>query len=165
MKVVAIFLLLIATSVSVETRSSEVEPLSKLNGLIEENQGKVIYLDFWASWCVPCRQSFPWLNQMQKKYESDGFVVIAVNLDEETINASKFLQKWPANFPVIYDSKGITASHYQLKGMPTSFILDRRGNIAVNHVGFFGSKLTDYEQQIVTLLKTQSLKKGASNES
>jgi thiol-disulfide isomerase/thioredoxin len=129
--------------------------LSKLQAELKSHQGKVIYLDFWASWCVPCRQSFPWLNEMEQKYQAQGFKVIAVNLDEESELASAFLEKWPAEFTVLFDAEAETAEFYQLKGMPSSFILGRDGAIAKSHVGFFMKNTSNYEAEIRQLLESK----------
>lgn len=157
MKVIGtiLFLLLIAAPHGVE--ANETDSLMMLNKLIKQNEGKVVYIDFWASWCVPCRKSFPWLNQMQATYGKDGFAVIAVNLDESPELANAFLDKWPANFAVTYDPTGMTAEHYQLKGMPSSFILDRSGEVATTHIGFSTSKIGEYEQHIKSLLNKPNL--------
>ncbi|MEK6249693.1 MAG: TlpA family protein disulfide reductase, partial [Planctomycetales bacterium] len=70
---------------------------------LSEYRGKVVVLDFWASWCVPCRRSFPWMNEMQQKYGDDGLVIVAVNLDNQSSDAQKFLQQYPAEFTISYD--------------------------------------------------------------
>lgn len=98
--------------------------------------GKIVYLDFWASWCAPCRQSFPWMNAMQEKYKAQGFEVIGVNLDAQTADAEKFLDKLPARFTVAYDPKGASAKAYGVKGMPTSLLIGRDGKVIHQHIGF-----------------------------
>ena len=127
-------------------------PSESLAQQLKANHGKVIYLDFWASWCGPCRKSFPWMNQMLEKYEAKGFRVITVNLDREKKLAHDFLKEFPANFPIIYDAEGKTAEQYQLKGMPNSFIINRAGEVVTVHVGFRQKKRQQYEQEIQTLL-------------
>jgi len=69
---------------------------------LSDYQGKVVILDFWASWCVPCRRSFPWMNEMQNKYGDDGLVIVAVNLDSEVSDAEAFLERYPADFSIYY---------------------------------------------------------------
>ncbi|MFQ5561664.1 MAG: TlpA disulfide reductase family protein, partial [Nitrospinota bacterium] len=77
------------------------------NLVIEEYNGRIVYVDFWASWCVPCRKSFPWLSEMQKKYKSKGLEVVTVNLDKEKAFATKFLDEFPENnLKVVYDPDG-----------------------------------------------------------
>lgn len=124
-----------------------------LDAVLAEHKGEVIYLDFWASWCVPCRRSFPWMNEMHKKYQAQGFTVVSVNLDAEQQLATQFLTATPANFIVVYDPQGLTAKQYKLKGMPSSYMIGRDGKLKRAHVGFFTDKKAVYEQEIQTLLK------------
>ena len=98
--------------------------------------GSLVYLDFWASWCGPCKQSFPWMNAMQDKYKAQGLKIIAVNLDAKTEDAKKFLALNPASFTIAFDSKGVIPVKYGVKGMPTSFLINRNGEIISQHVGF-----------------------------
>jgi thiol-disulfide isomerase/thioredoxin len=115
-------------------------------------KGKVVYLDFWASWCKPCRKSFPWMNQMQQKYAAQGLQIIAINLDAEEGLAKTFLEKVPAQIPIIYDPEGKIASDYQLVGMPSSYLIDKEGKIRFSHKGFFSHSKDLYEQELVLLL-------------
>ena len=115
-------------------------------------KGKVIYLDFWASWCKPCRKSFPWMNQMQQKYAGQGLQIIAINLDTEEDLAKTFLENVAAHIPIIYDPEGNIASDYQLLGMPSSYLIDKKGKIRFSHKGFFTRKEPLYEQELVLLL-------------
>jgi cytochrome c biogenesis protein CcmG, thiol:disulfide interchange protein DsbE len=119
---------------------------------LSEKQGKIVYLDFWASWCGPCKQSFPWMNEMQDKYRAQGFEVIAVNLDSNTDDANKFLLSNPAKFTVAFDSKGKTPLQYGVKGMPTSYLIGRDGKIVQQHMGFKASDREQLEQKIKLLL-------------
>ncbi|MEW6982885.1 TlpA disulfide reductase family protein [Colwelliaceae bacterium 6471] len=139
--------------------NSHALPLAKsqqqLDEMLKLNAGKVIYLDFWASWCGPCRKSFPWLNKLQQQHKDKGFTVISVNLDAEPKLAAKFLAEVPADFPVIYDPKGKTASHFKIKGMPSSIIFNRKGKIEVAHAGFFVKKIPEYESEINKLLNKE----------
>lgn len=111
-------------------------------------KGKVVYLDFWASWCVPCRKSFPWMNKLRQLYSNDDLVIIAVNLDKKRSLADEFLNENPASFNITYDPKGHIAKHYQIKGMPSSVIFDRSGKPIAAHTGFFVKKIKQYEQVI-----------------
>ena len=94
-------------------------PGDKQNINLEKLKGKVVYLDFWASWCDPCRKSFPWMNDMHSRYDSKKFTLIAVNLDSSKDDAKNFLEKVPANFQIAYDPDGTVATKYDLKAMPT----------------------------------------------
>lgn len=117
-------------------------------------QGKVVVLDFWASWCVPCRHSFPWMNEMQEKYAEEGFVVIAVNLDNKASSAEAFLQKYPAKFSIQYDRERQLARQYGVEAMPSSFLIGRDGTIIERQLGFKVAKTDDYEAAIVAALRS-----------
>jgi len=117
--------------------------------------GKVVYLDFWASWCAPCRTSFPLLDGLYQKLKSRGFEVVAVNLDEEKENAEKFLEHYPVNFTVLRDSEGHWADQYGVESMPTSFIVDKKGVIQHVHNGFSKYDIDEIEKIIVALLDKQ----------
>ena len=99
-------------------------------------RGKVVYVDFWASWCVPCRQSFPWMDEMQRTLGRDGFVVVAVNVDHQRADAERFLRDFAPSFRIAYDPEGALAEQYHVRGMPTSFLIDRDGQIQMQHAGF-----------------------------
>jgi len=116
--------------------------------VMEQHKGKVVYVDFWASWCVPCRKSFPWMNAMQAKHQQDGLVVLSINLDAQAALAEKFLQQTPANFAIIYDVKGKLAKKFKLKGMPSSYLFDRQGKLISAHSGFNGKKQQIYQHEI-----------------
>jgi len=120
---------------------------------LSQLKGHVVYVDFWASWCKPCRQSFPWLNQIQTQYAKQGLLVVGVNLDTEPELVSAFLHQVPAYFPITYDPDGKIAQQYELVGMPSSYLIDRDGTIRFSHKGFFSAKQGAYEQQIIALLQ------------
>ncbi|MER2491952.1 TlpA disulfide reductase family protein [Catenovulum sediminis] len=120
---------------------------------LSDLKGQVVYLDFWASWCAPCRKSFPWMNDMQNKYQDKGFTVIAVTVDADKTLAEQFLQEVPANFPIVYDTESQIAQSYQLKGMPSSYLIDKNGQLRYVHVGFLTAKKKQYEDEIKGLLK------------
>lgn len=124
------------------------------DGVVELQQyrGRVVYLDFWASWCSPCRKSFPWMNALQKRYADDGLVVLAINLDDDTAAARRFLQRYPAKFPVAFDPRGKVAERYELKGMPASYLIDRQGNLVSSHTGFREDDADRLETRIKALL-------------
>lgn len=117
-------------------------------------QGKVVYLDFWASWCVPCRKSFPWLNELAKKYPDD-LVVVGVNVDTTRADADRFLKKYPASFPLVFDPQGKLAAEYKLEGMPSSVLVDRKGKVAHRQVGFREEKRGEYEKTLLDLIKAK----------
>jgi thiol-disulfide isomerase/thioredoxin len=119
---------------------------------LSHEAGKVIYLDFWASWCGPCHQSFPFMNQLESKYKSKGLEVIAISLDGKTDDARKFLAQMPASFTIAFDSRGETPKIYGVKGMPTCFLIDRNGKILFQHAGFRPADKDEIEMQIQAAL-------------
>ena len=119
---------------------------------LAQHRGKVVLVDFWASWCEPCRHSFPWLNEMQARY-GDRLVVIGVNVDRERTDADRFLSQVPAHFAVIYDPNGELASQYDVMGMPSSFVFDTSGRLVDQHIGFRKSKRAEREEQLRKLLQ------------
>ncbi len=145
------FTLLIMLLIS--TFSLANDNLAKFEKQVSELKGKVVYVDFWASWCVPCRKSFPWMNEMQNKYGEQDFTILSVNLDAEPELAEKFLKETPAQFPIFYDPKGKVAKAFKLKGMPSSFLINKAGKIVSSHVGFTEKKKDKYQEEILTLIK------------
>ena len=127
------------------------EPNSTLD--IDAFRGQVVVVDFWASWCVPCRRSFPWLNSMHEKYADNGLVIIGVNVDKERADASGFLQEYPARFRISYDPEGRLAEQYGVEGMPSSFVIGRDGQLMNKHLGFKVRKQQEYEAAIVAALE------------
>lgn len=120
---------------------------------LHELKGQVVYVDFWASWCSPCRKSFPWLNEMYQKYGSQGFKVIAVNVDSDRQLANEFLKEYQVDFTIGYDAKGELASAFKVQGMPSSFLIDRNGVIRHTHIGFREKETKAMEGKIQALLK------------
>jgi cytochrome c biogenesis protein CcmG/thiol:disulfide interchange protein DsbE len=116
-------------------------------------KGKVVYLDFWASWCVPCRESFPWMNDMQRQYASQGLVIVAVNLDQVHDDAETFLQKYQPEFTVRFDPAGHLAQDFKVRGMPTSALLGRDGKVLLVHEGFRSKDEDTLEQSIRDALR------------
>ncbi len=115
-------------------------------------KGKVVYVDFWASWCGPCRESFPWMQQVQDKYRDKGLVIVGVNLDQDHQLAEDFLKVFRPQFKVVFDQKAQLAENFHVKGMPASFFIDRSGKVRFQHMGFRANERGDYEREIETLL-------------
>ena len=115
-------------------------------------EGRVIWVDFWASWCVPCRRSFPWLNSMHRKYGGEGLQVIGVNLDKDRALADAFLAEVPAEFALRFDPAGALAKQYGVQAMPSSFLIDADGTVLASHAGFRTADSADYEKAITDAL-------------
>jgi DsbE subfamily thiol:disulfide oxidoreductase len=111
-------------------------------------RGRVVLVDFWASWCVPCRKSFPWLAAMQEKYGPQGLTVVGVNLDKTRPAADAFLAQVPAPFTLAFDPAGKTAAAWGVKGMPSTFLVGRDGTLVYAHVGFDPAKTESFEKRI-----------------
>jgi len=119
---------------------------------LDRLKGRVVYVDFWASWCGPCRRSFPWMNEMQQKYGPAGFTVVGVNVDKRRPDADKFLQQTPATFTIVYDPAGTTPEAYGVKGMPSSYLVDASGKIVAVESGFRDEQKAELEARIRTLI-------------
>jgi len=122
---------------------------------LEQLRGHVVYIDFWASWCAPCRRSFPWMNEMQQRYAGRGLVVVAINVDTKREDAERFLRQFPAEFMVAYDGTGATPAAYGVKAMPSSYLVDTRGRIAGIELGFSEARRATLEARIRALLETR----------
>jgi thiol-disulfide isomerase/thioredoxin len=109
-----------------------------LEGALPDLKGKVALVDFWASWCAPCKRSFPLMREINEKFASRGFLVVAISVDEKQADMQAFLKKNPIPFTVLHDPKGRLAEAVGLEKMPTSFILGADGKVIAVHSGFEG---------------------------
>lgn len=115
-------------------------------------KGKVVLVDFWASWCAPCRESMPVLEKLSKSYKDQGFIVLGVNIDNDAEAARKFLKDLPVSFPVVTDTQKQVAKAYAPPTMPSSYLIDRQGKVHVVHAGFKKSDAAKLEAEIKSLL-------------
>ena len=115
-------------------------------------KGKVLLIDFWASWCVSCKTSFPALDALYQREKDRGLQVLAVNLDERQKDADAFLTVHPHVMPVVFDPAGESAKAFDIRGMPSSVLIDRRGNIRFAHMGYSPKVLDSYQEEIGLLL-------------
>ena len=115
---------------------------------LSQYQGKPVIVNFWASWCGPCRQSFPWLSAMSERYGKDGLVVVAINLDKDRDAAQAFLRELSPPFTVAFDPAGKSAEAFDVKAMPSSFLVSRTGRLVASHAGFVLRDADAFEQQI-----------------
>jgi thiol-disulfide isomerase/thioredoxin len=103
---------------------------------LADYRGKVVYLDFWASWCAPCRESFPFMNELQRDLAGKGLQILAVSVDKTAEDARRFLARYPAQFTTALDAAAACPTAYRLEGMPSSYLIDRHGAVRAVHVGF-----------------------------
>lgn len=114
--------------------------------------GKVVLVDFWASWCAPCKASFPALDALYQDLRDRGFTVVAVNVDERSQDAQAFLVGKPHSMTVVFDPKGIAPAAFGVSAMPTSFLIGRDGRIRFVHVGYTAKTIDAYRREIEQLL-------------
>lgn len=115
-------------------------------------RGKVVYLDFWASWCGPCKLSFPYMRSLRARYLNRDLEIVTVNLDRNPALAAAFLSQVGGGLPVVYDREGALARRFSVKDMPTSVLIDRRGNIRFTHRGFHPDRTAEYQQHVTQLI-------------
>lgn len=136
----------IAPSFALPSRSGDTVSLDQL-------KGQVVMLNFWASWCGPCRQEMPLLDQMHKRYSSLGFTLIGVNVEANTQDAEKWLTQTPVTFPVLFDKENKVSKLYDVSAMPSTVFIDRKGNVRYLHRGYKSGDESEYLNQIRALLK------------
>lgn len=119
---------------------------------LSQFKGQVVYVDFWATWCPPCRRSFPWMEKMYQKYQTHGFQIIAISLDGKQEIVDRFLAKINPTFIVARDKKSQVASEYKVQAMPSSYLIDRNGEIYYEHRGFNENDKNKMEEKFRNLL-------------
>jgi peroxiredoxin len=119
---------------------------------LSDLKGSVVYVDFWATWCPPCRESFPWMESMHQRYQDLGLQIVAISLDQKSDLIKSFLKSHNASFTILHDSEGGTAEAFKVKGMPSSYLVDRKGNIRMRHAGFNDDDKAELESKIKQLL-------------
>lgn len=119
---------------------------------LADHQGQVVVLDFWASWCKPCKLSMPWLSQLQRKYAKQGLQIVAVSVDTDEQAMRARLADIDPGIVVVFDPKGVLAKQYELQGMPTTILIDREGRQTASHVGYLESLMAEREAEIAAML-------------
>lgn len=120
---------------------------------LSDFEGKIVYVDFWASWCAPCRQSLPLYEALYQRLPSDRFQILAVNLDEDSRDAKRFLDRHPVSYPVLTDPAGNSAREWSVLAMPSSYLVNSDGTLAHIYIGFETSHMEIIEHDIKTLLE------------
>lgn len=119
---------------------------------LESFRGQVVYVDFWASWCGPCRKSLPLYEEMRQQLEAKAFTIVAINLDEKRADAEQFLARHPVGYTVLLDPAGESAAAWQIKAMPSSFLLDTESRIVRSWAGFTTDHLEEIRNEILALV-------------
>ncbi len=120
---------------------------------LNELKGQVVMINFWATWCGPCRQEMPLLEQMHKKYQPMGFTLVGINVEEDSSGAEAWLQKTPVTFPILFDRENRVSKLYNVSGMPSSVLIDRKGNVRYLHRGYKAGDENAYLDHIRALVK------------
>ena len=120
---------------------------------LEQYKNKVLLIDFWATWCPPCKQSMPFLNALRNELKDKGFEIIAISVDEKPNDAKVFLERYPVNYVMAYDPEGDCPSKYGVKAMPSSYFIDRDGKIRYEHLGFRKSDEPEIRARVMELLQ------------
>lgn len=122
------------------------------DGKLSQYQGKVLYVDFWASWCGPCAKSFPFMNQLNQELGGKGLQIVGVNLDENLDDAKTFLAQYPAEFTVNADISKQCAKDFAVKAMPSTYLIDKQGKVQHIHLGFKPGEADELKKKVEALL-------------
>jgi thiol-disulfide isomerase/thioredoxin len=120
---------------------------------LSEMTGNVVLINFWASWCGPCREEMPLLNALHKKYAPLGFTVLGVNVEEQLDGARGFLSNVPVDFPILLDNENKVSKQYKVVAMPTTVVVDRDGNMRYLHEGYKPGDEKKYRQMVKKLVR------------
>ena len=160
--VVATLLLTLCLSGPVVGEDAQPAPdftLTDANGqpvTLSELRGQVVMINFWASWCGPCREEMPLLEQIHQRYEPLGFTLLGINVEQDSTDGKAFLKDRPVSFPVLYDPQNGISKLYDVVAMPSTVLIDRQGNIRYLHHGYKPGYENDYQDQIRVLARERS---------
>ncbi|WP_353230870.1 TlpA disulfide reductase family protein [Novosphingobium sp.] len=129
------------------------DPRADSAGLdLAKYRGKVVYVDFWASWCGPCKQAFPFMAQLSRKFRPADLVVITVDEERQRASGEAFLRKLQSTLPVVWDSDNAIGKAWAVNELPVTLMFDRKGKMRFRHQGFVAANTAEYENQIKTLI-------------
>jgi thiol-disulfide isomerase/thioredoxin len=120
---------------------------------LTQYRGKVVMIDFWASWCAPCKQAFPYMAALTRRFGPRDLVVITVNAERQRTPGEAFLRQVDSHLPVVWDSDGAVVKAWQVNELPATIVLDRKGKTRFRHTGFLADKTGEYTAQIDALVK------------
>ncbi len=120
---------------------------------LSEYRGQVVMINFWASWCGPCRQEMPLLEDMYKRYQSLGFTILGVNVEEDSSKAKRLLKEIPVSFPILFDNRNQVSKMYNVVAMPSTVLVDRDGNMRYLHKGYKPGYEKEYQKQVRALVR------------
>ncbi len=142
-----------AASVSGPAPNFTLKSLAGSNFKLSETRGKVVLLNFWASWCGPCRKEMPLLNNLHNKYKSLGFTVLGVNVEQKTSKARDFINSRPVDFPILLDSSNKVSKLYKVVAMPSTVLIDRDGKMRYLHQGYKPGDEKAYRKMVKKLIR------------
>lgn len=119
-------------------------------------KGQVVLINFWASWCGPCRKEMPVLNQLYQRYKPLGFTLLGVNVEEDSMAAETWLKETPVSFPILFDRKNAVSKLYEVTAMPSTVLVDRHGQVRYVHFGYNAGTENEYQDQIRSLVRERS---------
>jgi len=162
LNIVALIFFLAASLVTAPLSASEISGVAPdftlkskggSNIRLADLKGKVVLINFWASWCGPCRQEMPALDQLYTRYQRGGFTVLGVNVETDSRAADNLLKKIPVSFPILYDSTSSVSELYQVQAMPTSLLIDRDGKLRHLYHGYKPGYEEKYRTDIKALIR------------
>lgn len=142
-----------ATSISGPAPDFTLHSRSGQNLRLSDYRGQVVLLNFWASWCGPCRQEMPLLEELYKRYHNLGFTILGVNVDTDSSKANHYLRDIRVSFPILYDTQNTVVKNYNVNAMPTTVIIDKNGKMRFMHQGYKPGYENEYRKEVIQLLK------------
>ena len=144
-----------ASSAAVEGKAPDftLKSVHGENLKLSEQRGNVVMINFWASWCAPCRQEMPLLNDIYLRYRDMGFTLLGVNVEEDSTDAKKMVNELKVAFPVLLDTQNAVSKLYKVEAMPSTILVDRDGNMRFLHRGYLPGYEEDYEKQVRELMR------------